>query len=206
MYYACQTSIWVKKKHVRCVPKFQQNKLTQNFIHEKELVLLEASLTKFYQKFYVTEIFKLSFTFPHTKILGEHHWKERHDAFKHWGSYQDVLCCRSYINRVVEFFYPNPIWILYWQCACLNISHCIRKHLSYATAYSIFGIRSFFTSCCVYTHSFLMTVNRILPPQMHTNLLKKIQLLFAGILAIWDNTNCSYGQYRCVPVLYLLIN
>ena len=71
----------------------------------KELVLLETPIKKIHEKFYIPAIQKLTFSFPHVRILGTHQrGKELHEAFNHRWKLHDVLCQRDYEEWVVSSF------------------------------------------------------------------------------------------------------
>ena len=58
----------------------------------KELVLIETSILKFHNKYYITSIKKLAFHLPHVRILGMHHFgKYFREAFKRRSRQYDVL-------------------------------------------------------------------------------------------------------------------
>ena len=57
----------------------------------EKLVLIETSIEKCHDKFYITDIKNLAFNLSHVSILGTHQFgKELHNKFDHRGSYQDV--------------------------------------------------------------------------------------------------------------------
>ena len=75
----------------------------------KELVMMEKTISNFHTSFYIPEIQKLAFHIPHVQIMGANHCGDYlQTAFKHRKSFQDVLCCRDYADRVVASF-PHPI-------------------------------------------------------------------------------------------------
>ena len=71
----------------------------------KKLVMMGTTIYNFHTSFYMTAIQKLEFHIPHVQILGTNHCGDsRQTAFKHRESFQDVLCCRDYAERVVASF------------------------------------------------------------------------------------------------------
>ena len=63
---------------------------------------METTISNFYTSFYITEIHKLAFHIPHLQIMGMNHCGDSiRTAFKLRESFQDVLCCRDYSDRVV---------------------------------------------------------------------------------------------------------
>ena len=72
---------------------------------QKELVLIETSITEFHEKFYILEIQKLVFHLLHVSILITHHCgKEWRESFKLRVNLHDVLCCIYYAERIVSSF------------------------------------------------------------------------------------------------------
>ena len=71
----------------------------------KELVMMETTISGFYTSFYIPAIQKLAFHLPHVRILGTNHCGElRQTAFKRRELFQDVICRRAYVERVVASF------------------------------------------------------------------------------------------------------
>ena len=67
--------------------------------------MMETTISNFHTSFYILEIQKLAFHIPHVQILGTNHYGEsRRTAFKLRVSFQYVLCCRGYAERVVASF------------------------------------------------------------------------------------------------------
>ena len=71
----------------------------------KEIIMMEKSITEFNTSFYITAIKKLVFHLKHIHIIGTHHCRKAcFEVFKHRISYQYVLCCRDYSERVIAIF------------------------------------------------------------------------------------------------------
>ena len=71
----------------------------------KELVMMKTTIYNFHTKFFIPEIQKLAFHIPHVQILGKNQCGEsRQTVFKRRKSFQDVLCCRDYADRVFASF------------------------------------------------------------------------------------------------------
>ena len=88
---------------------------------QKELVLLETSITELREKFYISAIQKLAFHLPHVRILGTHQrGKKGRKAFKHRGNLHYDLCKRDYAERVVSSF-ANQIQSEYY-CGNMSVS------------------------------------------------------------------------------------
>ena len=67
--------------------------------------MTETTISNFHTSFYIPEIHKLAFHIPQVKILGMNHCGEScQTLFKLRKSFQDVLCCRDYADRVVASF------------------------------------------------------------------------------------------------------
>ena len=63
---------------------------------------METTISNFHTSFYLPEIQNLVFNIPHVQILGTSHCGDsRQNTFKLSESFQDVLCCRDYTERVV---------------------------------------------------------------------------------------------------------
>ena len=75
---------------------------------------METTISNFHTIFYIPAIQKLAFHLPHVRILGTNHCGElRRTAFKRRELFQDVLCHREYVERVVESF-SNQIQYEYY--------------------------------------------------------------------------------------------
>ena len=71
----------------------------------KEIFIMEISISYFHTSLYTPEIQRLVFHLPHVRILGTHHCgNTRREAFKYPCSFQDVLDCCDYSERVVAIF------------------------------------------------------------------------------------------------------
>ena len=67
--------------------------------------MLETSIEKFNQYYYMKNIQKLAFHLNHVHILGTYHCYNTHrDAFKRHAKFQDVLRRQNYDERVVASF------------------------------------------------------------------------------------------------------
>ena len=79
----------------------------QNIYTRKELLLMETIISNFHThtSFYISAIQKLVFHIPHVQILGTIHCGDSClNVFKLRKSYQDMLYCRDYAERVVSIF------------------------------------------------------------------------------------------------------
>ena len=66
---------------------------------------METTIYNYHASFYIQEIQKLAFQITHVQILGMNHCGDsRQNPFKRQKSFQDVLCCRYYSERVVACF------------------------------------------------------------------------------------------------------
>ena len=66
---------------------------------------METTISNFHTIFFIPAIHKLAFHIPCVQILGTNHCGGSHrTAFKRRESFQDVLCCRDYNERVVDIF------------------------------------------------------------------------------------------------------
>ena len=80
----------------------------------KELVIIKTILYNLHTSFYIPSIQKLAFHIPRVQILVTNHFGEYYwTAFKIRKSFQDVLCCRDYAERVVASF-PHQIQSEYY--------------------------------------------------------------------------------------------
>ena len=71
----------------------------------KELVIMEKTIYDFHTSFYIPAIQKLAFHLPYVCIIGTNHCVAmQHTAFKQRELFQDVLCCRDYVEKVDESF------------------------------------------------------------------------------------------------------
>ena len=67
---------------------------------------METTIYNFHTSFYIQAIQKLEFHITHVQILGANNCGDsRCTAFKRRESFQDVLCCRDYADRVVASFH-----------------------------------------------------------------------------------------------------
>ena len=74
-------------------------------ITRKELVMMETNIANFHTSFFIPEIQKLAFHITHVQILGKNHCGDScRTVFKRRKSFQDMLCCRDYADRVVAIF------------------------------------------------------------------------------------------------------
>ena len=75
---------------------------------------MDTTLYNFYTGFYIPEIQMLEFHIPHVQILGTNHCGDScQTVFKRRKTFQDVLCCRDYSERVVDSF-SNQIQSAYY--------------------------------------------------------------------------------------------
>ena len=66
---------------------------------------MDTSIYDFYRKFYTAIIQNLDFHLQHVRILDIHKCgKERHEATKHQGQFQDEFYQRDYAEHVVDNF------------------------------------------------------------------------------------------------------
>ena len=66
---------------------------------------METTISNFHASFYIPAIQKLVFHIPHVQILGANHCGDSpQNAFKRRESFQDVLYCHDYSERVVASF------------------------------------------------------------------------------------------------------
>ena len=71
--------------------------------------MIEKTISKFHTSLYIPEIQKLAFHIPHVKIMGTNHCGDScRTAFKCRESFQDVLCCCDYSERLGDSF-PHQI-------------------------------------------------------------------------------------------------
>ena len=67
--------------------------------------MMEASIADFHTSLYIASIKNPAFHIPYVRILWTHHCGNTYrEAFKHRGSFQDVLRCRGYTERVLVSF------------------------------------------------------------------------------------------------------
>ena len=67
--------------------------------------MIETSILKFHNKYYITSIKKLAFHLPHVRIIGTHNCgKECHEEFKLRSKQHDVLCRSDYEDHIVSIF------------------------------------------------------------------------------------------------------
>ena len=67
--------------------------------------MMETTISYLHTSFYIPAIQKLDFNLPNVRILGSNHCGAmRRTAFKRHELFQDVLCRRDYVERVVAIF------------------------------------------------------------------------------------------------------
>ena len=67
--------------------------------------MMETTISNFHTSFYIPAIQKLAVHIQHVQILGTNHCSGSYrTAFKCRKSFQDVLCCRDYSERVVATY------------------------------------------------------------------------------------------------------
>ena len=93
--------------------------------------MMETTISNFHTSFFIPEIQKLAFHIPHVLILGMNHCGDsRRTAFKRRESFQDVLCCRYYAERVVAIF-ANQIQSEYYDVnRSVSIEGILLEHFS----------------------------------------------------------------------------
>ena len=83
-----------------CEQEYSPGKSTKVYT-KKEQVIMETTISEFYTSFYIPAIQKLAFHLTHDVCkIGT----MRRTAFKRHESFQDVLCCHGYAERVVASF------------------------------------------------------------------------------------------------------
>ena len=88
--------------------------------------MMETTISNFHTSFFIPEIQKLAFHIPHVQILGTNHCGDSlRTAFKLRESFQDVLCCRDYDERIVAGFFPTK----YYQNIMVEIYLCLFRVL-----------------------------------------------------------------------------
>ena len=92
----------------KCFCKFQQDTASgqpTKIYTRKELVMMETTISNSNKHFNISAIQKFVFHIPHAQILGTNHCGDsRQTEIKRRKSFQDVLCCRDYADRVVASF------------------------------------------------------------------------------------------------------
>ena len=77
--------------------------------------MLETSIDKLHQSYYIMDTQKLACRLPHVRIIGTHPCgKTRRDAFKFLSKFQYVSCRRDYNEHVVAIF-ANQIQSEYYD-------------------------------------------------------------------------------------------
>ena len=67
--------------------------------------MMDTTTSNFHTSFYIPAIQKLAFHITHVQILGTNHYGDSlQTEFKHRESFQCVLCCSDYSDRVVASF------------------------------------------------------------------------------------------------------
>ena len=67
--------------------------------------MMETTISNFCTSFYITTIQKLVFHIPRVQIMGTSCYGDsRQNEFKCSKSFQDVLCCRDYSEKLVASF------------------------------------------------------------------------------------------------------
>ena len=120
----------------------------------KELVLLETLISEFHEKYYITEIQKLTFHLPHVLIIGTHHCgKEHREEFKCRIKQHDILCQRDYAERILSSF-PHKLQSEYYGVNwSVSIKVIVLDNLSYSKKSSS-QLTSEAVSCQAVFHSF----------------------------------------------------
>ena len=66
---------------------------------------MDTTISNFHTIFHIPEIQKLAFHIPHVQILGTNNCGEScRTAFKRSKSFQYVICCRDYVEMLVDSF------------------------------------------------------------------------------------------------------
>ena len=77
--------------------------------NRKQTVMMDTTISNFHRSFFIPEIQKLEFRIPRVQILGKNQCGEFcQTAFKRRESFQDVICCSDYSERIVSSF-PHQI-------------------------------------------------------------------------------------------------
>ena len=64
--------------------------------------MTETTISNFHTSFYIPEVQKLEFHIQHVRILCTNHCGDSHrTVFKRRKSFQDVVCCHDYAERVI---------------------------------------------------------------------------------------------------------
>ena len=86
----------------------------KNIYTIKELVMTETTISNFHTSFYISAIQKLAFHIPHIQIFVTNHCGDsRWNVFKRRESFQYVLYCCNYDERVVASS-PHQIQSVYY--------------------------------------------------------------------------------------------
>ena len=99
----------------------------------KKLVMMETKISDFHTSLYIPAIQKLAFHLPHVCILGTNNCGEmRRTAFKRRESFQDVIFCRDYAERVFVRFANKIQPEYYGGNRSVSIKGIVLEHFSAA--------------------------------------------------------------------------
>ena len=118
------------KKGRKCKQDSASKKCTKVYTIA-ELVMMHIKIYNFHTSFYITEIQKLAFKIPHVQILSTSYCDDYHQtAFKLRKSFQDMLCCRNYAERLVASFTHKIQSGYYSGNISLSIEGILLEHFS----------------------------------------------------------------------------
>ena len=131
--------------------------------------MMETTLYNFHTSFYIPKIQKLAFHIPHVQILRTNNCGEYHrTAFKHRKSFQDVLCCRDYADRVVATFAHLIQSEYYGINRSLSIEGITLEHFSVLPQIEINSSTKLCPRHAVFHSVFWVIANKMLPLLLHT--------------------------------------
>ena len=171
---------------------------------------MEITISDFNTSFYIPSIQKLAFHLPHVRILGTNHCGEiRRIAFKRRESFQYVLCCRDYADRVVASFANQIQSEYYGGTRYVSIEGIGLEHFSAAPQADINSSTLSRPRHAVF-HSFLSddskqdAATNTAQSKRLISLLENKQVLTTSLRTIWENTDGCAEQYRGASALYLM--
>ena len=168
---------------------------------------METTIYNFYTSFCIPAIQKQAFHIPHKEILGTNNCGDsRRTDFKRRESFQDVLCCRVYSERVVASFYHQIQSEYYGGNRSVYIEGIALEHFSalpqietnslkkpcprHAVFYYYFSYESKQYSDTTTSHS-----KRLI------ELIIEQTLPMSTLSKIWGNTDGCAEQYRYASAL-----
>ena len=93
--------------------------------------MMETTISNFHTSLYIPAIQKLAFHISHVQILGTSHCGDSlQTAFELRESFQDVLCCHDYAERVVASFAYQIKSEYYGRNISVSIEGIALEHLS----------------------------------------------------------------------------